>query len=621
MLNNYGLSIQSEDPEAAAASFREVLALPGQHENADAYFNLGNALSDTAAHAEAVEAYGAAAKLAPDDGEFAAAHGGALLQAGAAAEAVAALRGVCGALRSAPPGGADWGARAHHSLGDALALERAWPEASAAYRDALAARPAHAPGWASLGNTLEEQGQYDEAEASWRKALEMAPDDDGTLLNLGGMLRRSERMGEARDAFERAVGASPENAEAYMALGKCYQAPKGGLAAADRGETLRHYVRYVASTYGVAIKLQPTNAGAYNAIGEGLRMYGVEGVCEELDGLGAHEMYEHALRLSPANTCAATHVAFGRPSSADGGGGGDEVCDAEAAVGTGGADGSTVLGALLPDEERAAASEAARGGLADGAGLADLSHEVGGGGLADGSEELRAALGTWRRHGVAVFPSLVDGDALATLAAAVEEAAAGDGTLDYTAVTRNSKHRVHKSLPVGAAEAALSQIASRLRPFLATALGADALSLMESGFMVTSPGAEGQQFHRDVAPALVSCSSLTASIQISLVDTDATQGALEVIPGSHAFDPSVSDRARADDPAVAKVPVAVPKGTVTVYALHTMHRGSSNTHTAKRPFFFTTLKGRGLAPPGLAYTIEADDIGAWSIVDGALARQ
>ena len=25
---------------------------------------------------------------------------------------------------------------------------------------------------------------------------------------------------------------------------------------------------------------QPTNAGAYNAIGEGLRMYGVEGVCE-----------------------------------------------------------------------------------------------------------------------------------------------------------------------------------------------------------------------------------------------------------------------------------------------------------------------------------------------------
>ena len=40
-----------------------------------------------------------------------------------------------------------------------------------------------------------------------------------------------------------------------------------------------------------------------------------------------------------------------------------------------------------------------------------------------------------------------------------------------------------------------------------------------------------------------------------------------------------------------------------------------------RPFFFFTLKGRGLAPPGLAYTIETDDIGAWSIVDGTLARQ
>ena len=70
-----------------------------------------------------------------------------------------------------------------------------------------------------------------------------------------------------------------------------------------------------------------------------------------------------------------------------------------------------------------------------------------------------------------------------------------------------------------------------------------------------------------------------------------------------------------------KVKLAVPKGTVTVYALHTLHRGTANTHTADRPFYFFSLLGEGLAPPGLAYTIEADDIGAWSIVDGALARQ
>ena len=137
--------------------------------------------------------------------------------------------------------------------------------------------------------------------------------------------------------------------------------------------------------------------------------------------------------------------------------------------------------------------------------------------------------------------------------------------------------------------------------------------------MITSPGAAAQHFHRDVAPAVVSRSSLTVSVQVSLVDTAANQGCLEVIPGSQAFSAEVSDKERQE--VMPRVKVAVPKGTVVVYALHTMHRGSSNTHTAKRPFFFFTLKGTGLAPPGLAYTIEADDIGAWSIVDGALARQ
>ena len=62
---------------------------------------------------------------------------------------------------------------------------------------------------------------------------------------------------------------------------------------------------------------------------------------------------------------------------------------------------------------------------------------------------------------------------------------------------------------------------------------------------------------------------MTVSIQVSLVDTDATQGSLEVIPGSQTFDPAVSDRTRAET--LPKVRVAVPKGSVVVYALHTMY--------------------------------------------------
>lgn len=69
-----------------------------------------------------------------------------------------------------------------------------------------------------------------------------------------------------------------------------------------------------------------------------------------------------------------------------------------------------------------------------------------------------------------------------------------------------------------------------------------------------------------------------------------------------------------------KLPVAVPAGTVAMYALHLIHRGSANTHTEDRPFFFFTIMGSGLAPPGLAYTIEPDDIGRWQMCGGQLER-
>ena len=112
---------------------------------------------------------------------------------------------------------------------------------------------------------------------------------------------------------------------------------------------------------------------------------------------------------------------------------------------------------------------------------------------------------------------------------------------------------------------------------------------------------------------------MTVSVQVSLVDTHATQGCLEVIPGSHSFSMAISDKERQES--MTKVKVAVPKGTVTVYALHTMHRGAANTHTADRPFYFFTLLGEGLAPPGLAYTIQPEDVGKWQMAGGKLKKQ
>ena len=243
-----------------------------------------------------------------------------------------------------------------------------------------------------------------------------------------------------------------------------------------------------------------------------------------------------------------------------------------------------------------------------------------------GAEAAHRAAAIWRRHGVVIFPALLSGKPLAALRERVAAAAAGNHTGDYTTVTRDSRHRVHKSLPVDEARAALEAIGAQLGPFLREALGpaagagageaaggAPGLPLLESGFMVTSPGAEAQQFHRDVAPAVVSRSSLAVSCQVSIEDTAPTQGALEVVPGTQNYDPRVTDRERLGDPRYAQLPVAVPAGTVTVYMLHTMHRGGANTHHRERPFYFFTLMGDGIAPPGLAYTMELDDIGRWQL--------
>ena len=108
---------------------------------------------------------------------------------------------------------------------------------------------------------------------------------------------------------------------------------------------------------------------------------------------------------------------------------------------------------------------------------------------------------------------------------------------------------------------------------------------------------------------------MTVSIQVSLVDTAATQGCLEVIPGSQTYDPSVSDRTRAETLPRCASPCQRARWSCTPY---TMHRGSSNTHTDDRPFFFFTLTGDGLAPPGLAYTIEPGDVAQWALAGGKL---
>ncbi|KAL1529172.1 hypothetical protein AB1Y20_000131 [Prymnesium parvum] len=585
VLTNFALAQQVDSPEEAAATFERVLEL--QPTSADAYFNLGTALSECKQAAEAwpaaVKAFEHAIAINPTDGGAYYNMGTTQLQMGGE-NVVAALRSLQTSVALQPTD-----AKSYHSLGDAYAASREWERSVAAYRTATALRPEHAAGWASLGNALEEMNQGSAAEESWRKSLALHA-DAGVYNNLGGYLRRADRMAESRHVYQQAVELDPRNAEAYIGLGKCFQAPAGALAADNKAENDKSYLAHLRRTYGVAIALQPNNAGAYNAIGEGMTMFGLRGGSELFEGKGAHEMYETALALAPGNTCAATHVAYGTRWAEQ------QTCDGSVA--------------LQEDEDGSAVDQLPAGDVS----LRDLTVNV------EAEDALEQAIRIWRRHGVVLFQNVLTPSTVDALLQSVRDAQFGNHTQDYTAVTRDKTYRTHKALPVSSAADALQSIAQKLQPFLTRALGAKKLPVLESGFMVTAPGASAQQFHRDVAPAVVSCSSQTASLQISLVDTAANQGPLEIIPSSHTFDASVSDRSVVESSNSNKLPVAVPAGTVAMYALHLIHRGSANTHTEDRPFFFFTIMGSGLAPPGLAYTIEPDDIGRWQMCGGQLER-
>ena len=590
VLTNYGLALQEAgDAAEAVAAFRKVLEL---NPSSDAEFNLANALVDAGEAEEADAAFERCLRLNPADAEAYYNRGTAALgaAAGDAAKVRAAMESLEASIGLAP---AD--AKSYASLGDGLAFSSRWDESSAAYRTASRIRPAHAGTHASLGNVLDELGRLKEAESSWRACIAIDPTGNGggVHTNLGNMLRRDGRTAESREAFDAALSIDPANAEAYMGLGRCYSAPVGGLAQENRSDHDGGYLAHLRETYGAAIELQPTDANAYKAIGEGMAMYGLHGGCDEFGGDGALQMYEHALRLNPADTCAATHVAFGRrpprqAEAAEGGGAEGGEADEEEGAGLELEDG----GARPPPAEVTLESLSARGDVTKGDGLA-------------------RARSLWQTNGMVVFPELLSTRATDALLKHVREAQHGEHTRDFTVVTRDHAHRTHKALRVSDAQKALSEIASKLQPFLQEALGVAEPALLECGFMVTEPGATAQHFHRDVAPDVVSLSSITASIQVSLVDTAPNQGALEVVPGSQEFDPSVSEKDRLDS--LAKVPVAVPRGTVTIYALHLMHRGSANTHTSDRPFMFFTLMGDGLAPPGLAYTVQPDDIGKYAM--------
>ena len=112
-------------------------------------------------------------------------------------------------------------------------------------------------------------------------------------------------------------------------------------------------------------------------------MYGLLGGSAEFGGLGAKEMYAHALALTPANTCAATHVAYQQRRS--------EAAEAQAQA------------QALGVEVEAAGEEGEEVEGEEAATLAELSVSADELRRGDGAAVARA-VAIWKRHGVVPSP-------------------------------------------------------------------------------------------------------------------------------------------------------------------------------------------------------------------------
>mmetsp|Transcript_98697 Transcript_98697/g.159080 ORF Transcript_98697/g.159080 Transcript_98697/m.159080 type:complete len:290 (-) Transcript_98697:701-1570(-) len=228
----------------------------------------------------------------------------------------------------------------------------------------------------------------------------------------------------------------------------------------------------------------------------------------------------------------------------------------------------------------------------------------------DDADALHRAVTLWREQGVVVFPALVPVDKVEQLRRKVSEAMEAKATVDRTSNIRNPSFRSLRALGVEQSSEALDVIAAKLGEFLDEALQDRRQLVLEHAAYRIRPGAAQQEFHRDDSVI----DSRMMSIQVSLVDTLAEQGAFEVQPATHHGDALLAPEALR-----VSLSIAVPEGSVMVYSPNVLHRGRGNEHHLERTIMTMTLMGQhGLVPNGIPLASLPEDEASWYLARGLL---
>ena len=197
-------------------------------------------------------------------------------------------------------------AASHWLLGQLYAEQKDWPQAQAAYRQALQIDPESIDAHAGLAQTCEALGQSAEAEAEYQRALELRraalsqaagskqqPEEDRALAQdrLGYAYLNAGQYDQAIAAFEEALRLRPDEADFHRHLGNAYY-----WQGVEDGRHPSTQIDQAITEYETALRLAPGDALLLTALGSAYDEAG-----REEDALRA---YEEAVRADPCDDSA-----------------------------------------------------------------------------------------------------------------------------------------------------------------------------------------------------------------------------------------------------------------------------------------------------------------------------
>ena len=261
-----GAALLAQGKDAVYAMQKATILLPS---DADAHFNLGNALRETHQYESALTSYHRSLEIKAD---FIEAH----CNLGLTLHALELYNEAIQHYRQAikiKPNCVD----VHCNLGNAYRSLGHIEDAFESYRLTIKLQPSHAVAHFNLGNLLQTLGQFNEAIESYRRTIEINPNYVDAHFNLGCTQQTLGQLDEAIASFRHATEMRPNFAEAFYNQGLAFQA-------------LEQYDNAL-NCYRQTLEIKPDYAGAYVNSGVILSSVGKQPF--------AIESYRLALEINP----------------------------------------------------------------------------------------------------------------------------------------------------------------------------------------------------------------------------------------------------------------------------------------------------------------------------------